>query len=123
MLGVNSVDREAPQFIFITNENSKKFGLSLIERVMSKDTDVTRFDQFKISGYLLDSKNCIGSNIHMESILQKRLEKEDFTVAEELVKEIYRNKIIKKDKNGDDYFVYQKEKYAQLMRVLPYIVK
>lgn len=47
----------------------------------------------------------------MESILQNRLQDEDFAIAEAMVKEIYRHKI------------YGKEKYAQLMRVLPYIVR
>ena len=39
------------------------------------------------------------------------MQEEDFAIAEEMVREIYRHKI------------YGKEKYAQLMRVLPYIVR
>lgn len=48
---------------------------------------------------------------------------EEYSVAEEFVKEIYRHKQVRKDRFGNEYFAFQKEKYAQLMRVMPYVVE
>lgn len=69
LLDVESVNKNYPHFKFITNKDSFPFGMNLIERVMANDEDVIRYDQFRVSGYIIDSKNCIGSNIHMQSIL------------------------------------------------------
>lgn len=79
------LDKFDQNFRFVTSPETFKFGLSLIERAMVKDTSIARYDQFLRDGYQYDSRNSIGSNIHMESILQNRLINAEFSIAQVMI--------------------------------------
>lgn len=67
-----------PNFKFITNPNTNKFSLSLIERILMKDKNNKRYERLKQRSLILFVGNCIGYNLNLESVVQGRLMHDDY---------------------------------------------